>query len=391
MKVICDREKLREGLAVVNNVIPGKSTKPVLENVCLVATVDAIEILGTDLECSVRYRIPVSGKSSAKSEAGTQEDGKDALHEPIVRVEEPGICVVPSRVTLDFVRDLSGSEVTLSTHDNNCVIQSGEDKCELVTVDPDEFPVISSFGDAPTLSIQGGAFTRLVNRTAFAAAREAGRYAMHGVLTEIEDGMLKMIATDGRRLALSSVECQSRAVDRARPAIVPTKGMQLFCRVISDPLEQVQMHFGENQVGLKTQNAEIFARLIDGEFPRYAAVIPKESANYVEADAETLTKKLRLVANVTGTEARAVRLRLTPGNLELFGQSVGRGEAHARMDVEFKNESAEIAFNPDYVLDGLKNCEGAVLKLEFNEKTSPGKFALGENYIYIVMPITVDT
>jgi DNA polymerase-3 subunit beta len=191
MKVICDREKLREGLAVVNNVIPGKSTKPVLENVCLVATVDAIEILGTDLECSVRYRIPVSGKrdqdAAADKEAADKDANgdKNALREAVVRVEEPGIAVVPSRVTLDFVRDLSGDEVTLSTNDNNCVIQSGEDKCELVTVDPDEFPVISSFGDAPTLSVQGGAFTRLVNRTAFAAAREAGRYAMHGVLAEI--------------------------------------------------------------------------------------------------------------------------------------------------------------------------------------------------------------
>jgi DNA polymerase-3 subunit beta len=379
MKVICDREKLREALAVVNNVIPAKSTKPILENVCLVATVDAIEILGTDLECSVRYRIPISSGA-----------GEGDLKEPLVKVIETGIAVVPSRVTLDFVRDLSGSEVELTTHDQNCMIRSGEDKCELVTVDPDEFPVISSFGDTPTLSIQGGNFTRLVNRTVFAAAREAGRYAMHGVLAEVEDGMLKLVATDGRRLALSSIECQSRPVDRSRPAIVPTKGMQLFCRVISDPLEQVQLHFGENQVGLKTKNAEIFARLIDGEFPRYAAVIPKESSNYIEADPEMLARKLRLVANVTGSEARAVRLRLTPNNLELFGQSVGRGEAHARLDVMFKNESAEIAFNPDFVLEGLKNCESGVLKLEFNEKTSPGKFTLGENYVYIVMPITVD-
>lgn len=382
MKIVCDREKLREGLAVVNNVIPGKSTKPVLENVCLVATVDAIEILGTDLECSVRYRIPVTA-----SEAPV---GEGEMREPIVRVLEPGIVVVPARVTLDFVRDLSGTEVALTTHENNCVIQSGEDKCELVTVDPDEFPVIGSFGDQSTLSVQGGAFTRLVNRTVFATAREAGRYAMHGVLAEIEEGMLKLVATDGRRLAFSSVPCQSRPVDRTRPAIVPTKGMQLFCRVITDPLEQVQLHFGENQVGLKTKNAEIFARLIDGEYPRYAAVIPKESANYIEADPETLIKKLRLVANVTGTEARAVRLRLSPNSLDLFGQSVGRGEAHARLDVMYKGDSAEIAFNPDYVLDGLKNCEGGVLKLEFNDKTSPGKFTLGENYVYIVMPITVD-
>jgi DNA polymerase-3 subunit beta len=191
---------------------------------------------------------------------------------------------------------------------------------------------------------------------------------------------------------MSSIPAERRGpTERSRPAIVPTKGMQLFCRVVSDPLEQIQLHLGENQVGLKTRNAEIFARLIDGEFPKYSAVIPRETGNYLEADADTLTRKLRLVANVTGVEARAVKLKIDKGEMGLFGQSVGRGEARARMDVEFKGSGpAEIAFNPDYLIEGLKNCEGATVKLEFNERTSPGKFTLAENYVYIVMPITVD-
>jgi len=136
---------------------------------------------------------------------------------------------------------------------------------------------------------------------------------------------------------------------------------------------------------------EIFARLIDGEFPKYSAVIPRETHNFLEADADTLSRKLRLVANVTGVEARAVKLKVEKTELSLSGQSVGRGEARARMECAFKGApSAEISFNPDYLLEGLKQCEGSMVKLEFNEKTSPGKFTLGENYVYIVMPITVD-
>jgi len=365
MKVTCNRDKLRDALAVVNTVVPAKSTKPVLEKVCLVATDDALELVGTDLECAVRYRI----------------DG--------VQVEEPGPAVVPARVTLDFVRDLSGETVTLATHENKCVISSGADACDLVTTDAEEFPVLSRFGSERSFSIQGGSFTRLVNRVAFAAAREAGRYAMHGVLAEIENGSLKLVATDGRRLALSSARLETRS-QKPKPALIPAKALNLFCRVISDPLEQVQLAFSENQVGLRTKNAEIFSRLVDGEFPRYAAVIPKDAQNLMEADALTLAKKLHLVANVTGVEARAVRLKLSKGELELFGQSAGRGEARARMDVDFKGTSAEIAFNPDFVLDGLKNCEGGQVRLQFNERTSPGKFTLGENYMYVVMPITVD-
>ncbi len=365
MKVLCDREKLREALAVANSIIPAKSTRPILENVCLVATDDSLELLGTDLEVSLRYRI---------------ED---------VKVLEPGPVVVPARVTLDFVRDLTGDTVTLESKGNKCVISSGADSCELVTLDPDDFPVIARFPDSGAISLQGGTFTRLVGQTAFAAAREAGRYAMHGILTEVEDNVLRMVATDGRRLALSSAPIDA-PTPPDRPAIVPSKGMQMFCRVVHDPLDQIQLHFGESQLGLKTSSAEVFTRLIDGEYPRYSAVIPEQTSHSMEADAELLARKLRLVSNVTGDDARAVKLRLGKDQLELFGQSVGRGAAHAHLEVVFKGAEAEIAFNPDYVLDGLKHCEGETVRLEFDQRTTPGKFILGESYIYIVMPITVD-
>ena len=368
MKILCDREKLRDGLGIVNNVIPTKSTKPVIENVCIVASDDAVELLGTDLECAVRYKLDE------------------------VKVIEPGPVVIPARVALDFVRDLGGDTVSIATADGNCVISSEDDSCELVCIDPDEFPVISRFEHTHTVTVQAGEFGKLVGRTAFAAAREAGRYAMHGVLLEVENDALRLVATDGRRLALSWATIDARAAEKARatPAIVPTRGLQLACRVISDPLDSMEIHVGENQIGLRTKNAEIIARLIDGEFPRYAAVIPKDATNTIDADAALLSRKIRLVANVTGVDARAVKFKAEKGELEIFGQSVGRGEARARVPVEFKGDHAEIAFNPDFVIDGLKNCDSTSVRLQFNERTSPGKFTLGDQYVYVVMPITVD-
>lgn len=369
MKVLCDREKLREGLALANNVIPSKSPKPILTHVCVVATADALELIGTDLDVSLRFSI---------------SDG--------VKVVDPGAVVVPARVFHDFVRDFSGESVEIDTSESNCVLRCGDDTAELVTSDADEYPVVPRFDDAGAYSLQAGTFTALVNKTAFAAAREQGRYAMHGVLVEVGDGILKMVATDGRRLALAHAPMDTfdRTAAANKPAIVPTKGMQLFCRVMSDPLDQVKLSFADNQIGLKTRNAEVFARLLDGEFPRYSAVIPAESRNFCEAEASLLERKIRLVANVTGEEARAVRFSIRGGHLELFGQSAGRGEARAHMEIDYRGTDAEIAFNPDFVIDGLKNSETGRIKLEFNEKTSPGKFLLGENYIYVVMPITVD-
>src|SRR6185503_10396196 len=129
MKVLCDRERLREGLNVVTSVIPMKSTRPAVENVCFVASDDALELVGTDLDVAVRYRVGD------------------------VKVEEPGTALVPARVAADFVLDLSGDTVRLRTKGDTFEIQSGEDKCELTTVDPDEYPVVARFSDEGSFSL----------------------------------------------------------------------------------------------------------------------------------------------------------------------------------------------------------------------------------------------
>lgn len=367
MKVLCDRERLREGLAVVTSVIPVKSTRPAIENVCLVASDDMLELVGTDLDVAVRYRVGD------------------------VKVEEPGTALVPARVTSDFVRDLSGDTVRLRTKGDGFVIEGGAgERCELTTVDPDEFPVVARFPEEGSLPVLGGKFTRLVARTSFAAAREAGRYAMHGILTELEGDELRMVATDGRRLVLATAPAEQRSAKLER-AIIPTKGMQLFCKVIDDATEIVRIHFGENQFGLKTAKAEVYARLIDGEFPRYSAVIPASTQNTFEADTQALHQKLKLVANVTSADTRAVRLSIQKDRLTIHGRSAAMGEAEAQLEIRFEGKPCDIAFNPDYLIDGLKNCEHPSVRFEYNEKNNPGKFTLGENYTYVVMPITIDS
>ncbi|MEM6671249.1 MAG: DNA polymerase III subunit beta [Planctomycetota bacterium] len=365
MKATCDRDALREGLAITCGVVPTKSTKPILSNICLVATDKTLELLGTDQEVFVRYRIDE------------------------VEVAEPGPVVVPARTAFDFVRDLSGDTVTISTTETRCTISSGDDSCELVTADAEEFPVVPRFEDSGSVSMQGGNFTRLVGRAAFAAAKEPGRYAMHGVLTELAGDQLRLVGTDGRRLSMASIPIEMTGAEETS-AIIPTKGMQLFCRVIADPLDQVRLSLRDGQVGLRAKNAEVFARVIDGNFPQYQAVIPAECSNAIEADADEFARKLRLVSNVSGEETRAVRFRIAGERLEFYGHSADRGKATAHMDVAFKGEDSDIAFNADYVLDGLKNGGPERVILEYGDRTSPGKFTLGENHIYIVMPITLD-
>ena len=351
----------------MQSVVPSKSTRPAIENIYLVATDDALELVGTDLEVSMRFSLTD------------------------VKVEETGAALVPGRITADFVRDLTSETVQLSVDQEQLEIVGGEDRCSLGTTDPDEFPTaaLMRFEPEGALSIQAGNFAKLVTRTAFAAAKEQGRYAMHGILTLVEEQALRMVATDGRRLAVASTPIDD-ADSPPRRAIVPTKAMQAFCRVIDDTLEQIQVHFADNQIGVRTKKAEIFARVIDGEFPRYAAVIPGEVGHSIEADSDTFARKLKLVSNVTTADARAVKLGVDGSRLSISGRSSASGRAESHMDVTSQGGDAEISFNPDFIGDGLRNCERDVVRLEFNDRTSPGKFTLGENYIYIVMPITAD-
>ena len=366
MKATCDREALREGLGIVCTIIPVKSTQPILENVYIVASDTYIELVGTDQEVSVRLRID-------KCE-----------------VHEPGPIVIDARTAYEFTKDLSGETILLETSDTKCTLISGIDSCDLMIADVGEYPDVAHFEPEGAVDIQAGSFTKLVGQTAFAAAREAGRYAMHGILTELTGDQLRMVATDGRRLSMSTIPVDMKGIGDQR-AIVPTKGMQLFCRVISDPLDQIKLSVREDRVSVHTKNSEVTVRLIDGDFPNYNAVVPAECGNLLEADTNSLSQKLRLVSNVSGDEVRAVKLTVQGDQLQLYGKDDGRGTATAHMDVKFSGDDDGIAFNPDYVIDGLKVASHERVKLEFANRKSPGKFTLGDNHIYVVMPITVNT
>ncbi len=364
MKVICNRETLRDALSIANQLVPTKTTKPVLENVCLVATDNALEFLATDEEVAMRY---------------TLDD---------VQVGETGVAVIPARIAMEVVRDLSGEMCQIEMIGTRCRISSNLDHCDLVTADPDEFPVIGRFEATQHISIQGGVLAKLISQTSFAAAREPGRYAMHGIQLTLPGDRLQLVATDGRRLAKVSTVVDTQGIT-TDPLIVPTRGMQLFSRVIADPLDQVHLEFSNDRIGMRTRGAQVFSRVIEGQFPIYDALFPEEHKYEVEVDRDVFGQKLRLAASV-GQE-QGVRMELSSGKIGLFVRSISRGEAEASMEAEYQGEDAEIAFRPDFVLEGVKRCESDRLTLSFNGPSSPGEFRLGADYRYVVMPVTIDT
>lgn len=372
MEVVCDLGRLRRVLNLVSHVIPTKGAKPILQYFRVTAAGDTLTFEATDLEVAVRTR----------------------FEQAVVR--KPGGCVAPARIVSDFVRDADATEVSFRVDGTALQLRAGSDSGNVATGEEAEFPTIPSFDGAGGIEVQGSNFLAMAVRTAFAAAKEGGRYAMNGVLIEAEGERIRFVATDGRRLALTDRPLPA-GLERKKAAIVPLRGIEQFRRAIEgmeDRSKGVLLSLGEREVALKAEGTEVFSRVLEGEFPRYASVIPKDAPNVAEMDRRTLGSRLRCVSSFTSEESRSVRFQFSASGITMTARSPGRGEGRSEMEAKFRGTSAEMAFNPDYIHDALQAAEGTTegneVRLEFADRTSPGKFLFGEDFCYVVMPIAVD-
>lgn len=362
MKVLCGREALRDALSAIATALPTRTTKPVLEAVLLEAQGQSLTLTATDLEIAIRYELAD------------------------VQVSTPGKCLVRAREAADFVRDLHDETVNLEATKNVVRIFGKEDECELSLADVGEFSGLPTVEETTKFQINGEKFGKMLDRTAFSVAKEIGRFAMNGVRAEITKDLLRLVATDGRRLSL--VEHPIEKGPKTDVTItIPTKAVQQFPRFLSNIQEDVTISISADRMALRTKVATVVTRLLEGEFPRYQAVVPKEGKNSAECDTKTLIQKLRLVAHLCSLEQPVVRFKFLSNTLTLTTSSPQRGEARAEMPVTFSGSQEEIAFNPDFVLEGLKVCQRDTVRLEFNDRNAPGKFHLNENHQYVVMPV----
>jgi DNA polymerase-3 subunit beta len=362
MKVLCDRDRLRDALSVVATALPTRTTKPILETVLLEANDNSLSLSSTDLEVAIRF---------------TLTD---------LQVDQKGTCLVPAREASEFVRDLTDETVTLEVGKGSVQILGKDDTCELALADAGEYPGLPEMKGGAQFQMRADHLAELFERTMFAAAKELGRFAMNGVRLELEKDRLRLIATDGRRLSLASRPLEN-PIKQTVTATVPTKAIAQFLRVLQGSQDLVTVTLTEDKASLHAKNATIVTRLLEGEFPRYQAVIPKEGKNHAELDTKTLTQKLRLVANLCSLEQPVVKFKFSGSALTLTATSPQRGEARAEMPATFKGTNAEIGFNPEFVLEGLKVSRRESIRLEFSEKGAPGRLSLNEDHDYVVMPV----
>ena len=327
----------------------------------------------SDLEIAVRYRIPD------------------------VQVDGTGWAVVPGRELVDVVKDLEADTVTISlSSGGQCELVAGEDHCELVTMEsgaadeiPEQFPAVPELQDDPAVVLDKRVFLQMVSSTRFATSRvHDSRFATEGVLFEARDGEVTLVGTDGRRLACIRRPALSSRKEAHRSVLLPKVLDQVLRFGQDEAGETLEVHFFGNQVGFRVGRLESFGRVLEGEFPNYDNVIPTGGKHVVRAHREALAKKLRLASHLTTDAAAVVRLNFTPDMIEVCAEHEGRGRAAASLEVDYTGSGLSASFNPNYLLDGLKAAHAEQVEIQMEEGTRPAKFVLGENFTYVVMPLS---
>lgn len=367
MKVTLPTATLVEAVGHGAAVAASKSPKPVLECVALKADeTTGVVVEATDLDVGVR------------------------IHLPDAEVAESGVIVVPAARLLAVAREVEDEATTLTFEDGNLIVETGRSRFTIRGEDPDAFPVLPEFPDAKVLEIPGDILRRMIRRTVFATAKEAGRYALHGVLFKVEDGRLELVATDGRRLARSVHGLEGTGEAQLR-VIVGPKGLSLLDRTMGEPPRDVTIALGERQVLFQIGGTLVISRLIDGTFPAYEDVIPKGEASAFELGVTEFAGALRRASLLTTRDAISVHFDIGPQLLTIRSRAPEIGEARVEVPVQYDGGATHLGFNPNFLVDALKvmDPEGDV-RFEFRDGKAPGKLTDGDDYVYVVMPIALE-
>jgi len=365
MKFICDRAPLNEGLQMIVGVVDPRHIKPVLQAIKIVASKDEIELLATDLEIGMKYRL--SG----------------------VEVEEPGEIILPAGRVASIVREIADEKVHFESDGPNCVIRTSSNRFRVLGDSSDEFPGIPSFPDGPSLEMEGVILKEMIRKSAFAAAPEKMRYALNGLLIVAEEGSPKVdvVATDGRRMVWIKRKANKNSPFRCE-AIVPTKGALQIERMVKD-IEVIQIRVHERNIFARTANAELVAQLVEGQFPNFRAVVPEGLERKVDLSAAGFASSVRRAALVSDNdEAKSVKIALSPGQMVLASSSSRGGESRVEIAVEYSGPETHITLNPDFLEQALKTLGDVGVKLELRDSVTAAVVRDGSDYLYLTMPIT---
>jgi len=367
MKFSVKRNSLLSELNLVQGVIEKKSTIPILSNILMECLGNHIDIAATDLDVTIRC-----GCSA--------------------EIEEEGTTTLSARRLFDIVRLLpDGADIQFSLLENDWVeLRSGNSEYKIVALPKENFPSIPESAPA-SAQIPGGLLKGMIQRTMFAITQEESRYSLNGALLALLPGEIRMVATDGHRLALVSKGMEIPGVDMEVRALIPRKTLVEILKLIGD--QDAMMEFGrdENHLFFSVGGKMLVSRVLAGQFPNYELVIPRDNDKYIVASARALGDGIRRAAIMSDEKLKAIRLSFKSGAIELTASSADAGEAREVVPVEFEGESMDIGFNPVYLLDFIGACGSDSVSISIKDSETQGLFrpvgGSDLDYRYVVMPM----
>ena len=364
MEVVIDRDAFLKGLQMVQNIVEPRQTLPILANVLLEADGENVRLTATDLEVGARVSVPA-------------------------KVGSKGSITVSAKKLAEIVKELPAAAVALKVSENVTVsLRCGGATYRMAGLAPDDFPPVVPASPQSWVSVDAKTLREMLTQTSFAVSHDETRYALNGVLFAFQGKDVRMVATDGHRLALST-RSLGQSVANAT-GIVPRKAVAEIMRVIGSG-EEVQLAITDNQFVLQMPNFVMTARLIEGQFPNYEAVIPKTHPGRLTAGRAGLSSALRRVSVMAEERNKPVKLALSPASLKVSASSQELGEAEEILDVEYAGEEMVIGFNSRYLLEAMAALDKDQVVLEIKDAQSPGviKSVEGEGYCCVIMPMRI--
>jgi len=366
MNFIITRQNLHNGLVAVSASIPSKTTLPVLSNILFEVREDGVWMSGTDLDVAVRVRVPAD-------------------------VKEAGSLTAPGKKLQEITRELPDQPVEVTTRGDQIELKCGHSHFKFNGLPADEFPTLAQIRFDEGWTVKGKDLYNLIHHTAFAASTEESRPILNGVLWELRDGSMRMVATNGHRLARMGIPASSTGTPSA-DFIVPPAALQHVQRLLKSD-EEVQVARDGNHLGFRSGSTEVYTRLIEGTYPNYEQVIPRDNDKVATLDKKTFESAVRRMAVVASDQTHRIRLRFEPGRVHLNVLTPDLGEGHDEIEIGYDGAELEIGFNANYLLEVLRYMPSEEVRLAFKaperaatiEPVSEGEEAM--DYLCLVMPL----
>ena len=361
------RDDLLGPLAAVSGIIERRHTLPILSNVLIDCGLGALSFLATDIEIQITSRAALETSGEARS------------------------VTVGARKLVDILRALPESaEVTLQQQDKRLLLKAGKSRFVLQTLPAEDFPRLAKpAGDVARFSLQQKELRRLLGLVQYSMAQQDIRYYLNGLLMVVEDKALKLVATDGHRLAYASMALESKLP--RQEVIVPRKTVLELAKLLSDGDEEVRIELSATQAFFAFGSVELVSKLVDGKFPDYTRVIPVGHKNKLSIGREVLRQALLRAAILSNEKFRGVRWVITDGSLKIVSSNTEQEEAEETLEVGYKGDALDIGFNVNYLLDVLNNVAGNDVECLFGDAASSAlmSFPSEAEFKYVVMPMRI--